>query len=199
MDVDFMDGNYNTAHSASYEGVSPARVLSGITSFYDEGIKPKGNVSYSVNRLPKEEYAKLSSEIMMHQNVYNKPPFDYAFTDDKFYVYNYFGDGDFSVIFAADIEEDSDIIDIIIKGFRDGSINSARSIDSLLEGIKSGREGYSRHIADAVEKRGWDKNLYIPIPPRQSVDNARTPNVGNSDSATTSSRRTHGRSDESEN
>ena len=33
VDVDFMDENYNTAHSASYEGVSPARVLSGITSF----------------------------------------------------------------------------------------------------------------------------------------------------------------------
>ena len=47
VDVDFMDANYNTAHSASYEGVSPARVLSGITSFYDEGIKPKGNVSES--------------------------------------------------------------------------------------------------------------------------------------------------------
>ena len=43
-----MDENYNTAHSASYEGVSPARVLSGITNFYDEGIKPKGNVSYSL-------------------------------------------------------------------------------------------------------------------------------------------------------
>lgn len=50
VDVDFMDENYNTAHSASYEGVSPARVLSGITNFYDEGIKPKGNVSYSVER-----------------------------------------------------------------------------------------------------------------------------------------------------
>lgn len=51
MDVDFMDENYNTAHSASYEGVSPARVLSGITNFYDEGIKPKGNVeSYSINK-----------------------------------------------------------------------------------------------------------------------------------------------------
>ena len=48
VDVDFMDENYNTAHAASYEGVSPARVLSGITSFYDEGIKPKGNVSYSI-------------------------------------------------------------------------------------------------------------------------------------------------------
>lgn len=50
VDVDFMDENYNTAHSASYEGVSPARVLSGINNFYDEGIKPKGNVSYSVER-----------------------------------------------------------------------------------------------------------------------------------------------------
>ena len=50
VDIDFMDENYNTTHSVSYEGVSPARALGGITTFYDEGIKPKGNVSYSVVR-----------------------------------------------------------------------------------------------------------------------------------------------------
>jgi hypothetical protein len=61
VDVDFMDENYNTAHSASYEGVSPARVLSGITSFYDEGIKPKGNVSYSWQE-------KMQKQKKMRQN-----------------------------------------------------------------------------------------------------------------------------------
>ena len=50
VDIDFMDENYNTTHSVSYEGVSPTRALSGITTFYDKGIKPKGNVSYSINR-----------------------------------------------------------------------------------------------------------------------------------------------------
>ena len=50
VDIDFMDENYNTTHAVSYEGVSPARALSGITTFYDKGIKPKGNVSYSINR-----------------------------------------------------------------------------------------------------------------------------------------------------
>ena len=49
VDIGFMDENYNTTHAVSYEGVSPARILSGITSFYDEGIKPKGNVSYSLS------------------------------------------------------------------------------------------------------------------------------------------------------
>ena len=48
VDIDFMDENYNTTHSVSYEGVSPTRALSGITNFYDNGIKPKGNVSYSI-------------------------------------------------------------------------------------------------------------------------------------------------------
>lgn len=61
VDVDFMDENYNTAHSASYEGVSPARVLSGITNFYDEGIKPKGNVSYSLERTNEQFNSKLSA------------------------------------------------------------------------------------------------------------------------------------------
>ena len=50
VDIDFMDENYNTTHAVSYEGVSPARALSGITNFYDNGIKPKGNESYSISR-----------------------------------------------------------------------------------------------------------------------------------------------------
>ena len=49
VDIDFMDENYNTTHAVSYEGVSPTRALSGITTFYDKGIKPKGNVSYSLS------------------------------------------------------------------------------------------------------------------------------------------------------
>ena len=51
VDIDFMDENYNTTHSVSYEGVSPTRALSGITNFYDNGIKPEGNVSYSITRI----------------------------------------------------------------------------------------------------------------------------------------------------
>ena len=50
VDIDFMDENYNTTHAVSYEGVSPTRALSGITNFYDKGIKPNGNVSYSIER-----------------------------------------------------------------------------------------------------------------------------------------------------
>ena len=50
VDIDFMDENYNTTHAVSYEGVSPTRALSGITTFYDKGIKPKGNESYSISR-----------------------------------------------------------------------------------------------------------------------------------------------------
>ena len=113
--------------SASYEGVSPARVLSGITNFYDEGIKPKGNVSESYSiRLSKEEYAELYSEVMDHQHRYNRPPFDYALTRDNFYFYNYLGDGDFSVIFAADIVVDGDLIDYLLERYKNGAIRSAR-------------------------------------------------------------------------
>ena len=50
VDIDFMDENYNTTHAVSYEGVTPTRALSGITTFYDKGIKPKGNESYSISR-----------------------------------------------------------------------------------------------------------------------------------------------------
>ena len=41
--------------------------------------------------LSKEEYAKLASTIMTRQHTYGRPSFDYAFTFDNFYVYDYLG------------------------------------------------------------------------------------------------------------
>lgn len=48
----------------------------------------KEDIRYSI-RLPKEEYAKLSSTIMTRQYTYGRPSFDYATTFDNFYVYDY--------------------------------------------------------------------------------------------------------------
>ena len=194
MDVDFMDENYNTAHSASYEGVSPARVLSGITSFYDEGIKPKGNVSYSVARLPKAEYAKLSSEIMTRQHTYHRPPFDYAYTSGKFYVYDYLGDGDFIIKFALPIvEEYKEAISLISKAIDNGTINSTRNLDTFLETTRSGKGDDIIDLVDVLKERAWYQGVSTPMSSRQGRKARGVSNVGNSDSTTTPSRGTNRR------
>ena len=65
VDIDFMDENYNTSHSASYDSVNSSRVLSDIERYFDEGIKPSGNVSFEIaeaRRKNKNEAQLLATE-----------------------------------------------------------------------------------------------------------------------------------------
>lgn len=65
VDIDFMDENYNTSHSVSYDSVKSSRVLSDIERYFDEGIKPSGNVSFEIaesRRKNKNEAQQLATE-----------------------------------------------------------------------------------------------------------------------------------------
>ena len=189
VDVDFMDENYNTVHSVSYDGVSPARVLSGITNFYDNGIKPKGNVSYSLARLPKVEYGRLSSIIMTRQHTYHRPSFDYAFTLGKFYVYNYLGDGDFIVNFALPIEDKyKEAISLISKSIDDGVVNSTGSLNSFLETARSGEGNDIADLVNVLKERAWYQGIHTSMPSRQGRETRGVSNVGKSDSGETTTR-----------
>ena len=135
VDIDFMDENYNTAHSASYEGVSPARVLSGITSFYDEGIKPKGNVSesYSVSLLTKSKVEEIfggiwladKKEFAKFASAVRKSPFEkdgegIAYTDNYFYAYYRNIDGmpiPYVSVYLNE-EESQDVVNQVNQEFR---------------------------------------------------------------------------------
>ena len=45
VDIDFTDNKGNTVHSVSYSNVLPSRVVADIYKYYNEGIKPIGNVA----------------------------------------------------------------------------------------------------------------------------------------------------------
>ena len=141
VDIDFMDENYNTTHSVSYEGVSPARALSGITTFYDKGIKPEGNVSYSIGRYKKEtvekgfggiwiadrqECAKCASAVKT--TPHEEDGEGIAFTDNYFYAYYRNIDGQ-PIPFASvymNRYESQDVVNKILKDIHDGEIRDVR-------------------------------------------------------------------------
>lgn len=152
-------------------------------------------VKYSI-RLPKEEYATLSSIIMTRQHTYKRPSFDYAFTGRGFYVYNYLGDGISNINFAIPIAGNKDLIDIIYKAIDNGTVNSTRSLDTLLEEIQSGKGGYPRNIINAVKKRRRDKSIYIYSSRGQINNSRRVFASGKRRSGSTTSRGTSRNADE---
>ena len=46
VDIDFTDNKGNTLHSVSYSDAKPQQVIADIMRYYEEGIKPQGNVQY---------------------------------------------------------------------------------------------------------------------------------------------------------
>ena len=141
VDIDFMDENYNTTHAVSYEGVSSARALSGITTFYDKCIKPEGNVSYSIGRYKKgtiekgfggiwiadkQEFAKFASAVKT--TPHEEDGEGIAFTNNYFYAYYRNIDGQ-PIPFASvymNRYESQDVVNRILKDIHDGEIRDVR-------------------------------------------------------------------------
>lgn len=119
--------------------------------------------------LPKEEYAKLASTIMTRQHTYGRPSFDYAFTFDNFYVYDYLGDGDSIINFALPIIGNEDLITNIETSIDNGTITSSGSLDTFVEEIQSGKRGDVNYNANAFKKYERYRGVHIHIP--SSTDN----------------------------
>ena len=65
IDIDFTDSKGNTLHSVSYSNANPQAVVADISRYYEEGIKPTGNVQYeskNIKRIIKEDSEIYSSE-----------------------------------------------------------------------------------------------------------------------------------------
>ena len=120
-------------------------------------------------QLPKEEYAKLSSTIMTRQHTYGKPSFDYAFTSDNFYVYDYLGDGDSIINFAIPIIGNEDLITNIETSIDNGTITSSGSLNTFVKEIQSGKRGDINYNANAFKKYERYRGIHIHIP--SSADN----------------------------
>ena len=68
VDIDFTDDKGNTLHSVSYSDAKPQAVVADIRRYYEDGIKPMGNVQYeekqSINKLIENfDFEVDSSEI----------------------------------------------------------------------------------------------------------------------------------------
>lgn len=109
-------------------------------------------VKYSI-RLPKKEYAKLSSEISNRQFIQKKPSFDYAYTYDNFYIYDYLGDGVFRINFVMPIIGNEDFIDIIYKAIDNGTITDTAGFDIYAKNLSSKQRTNYRRFANAFKKR----------------------------------------------
>ena len=112
-------------------------------------------------KLPKEEYAKLSSTIMERQHTYGRPPFDYAFTDGSFYVYDYLGDGDSIINFAMPIVGNEDLIQNITNSIDNGTITDTRSLDLYAENLQGKQRVNYRRFADAFKKRHGNRGYGV--------------------------------------
>ena len=111
--------------------------------------------------LPKEEYAKLASTIMTRQHTYGRPPFDYAFTDGSFYVYDYLGDGDSIINFAMPIVGNEDLIQNITNSIDNGTITDTRGLDLYAENLQGKQRVNYRRFADAFKKRHGNRGYGV--------------------------------------
>jgi hypothetical protein len=149
--------------------------------------------------LPKEEYAKLSSTIMTRQHTYGRPSFDYAFTFDNFYVYDYLGDGESVANFALPIIGNEEIIRNITTSIDNGTINSSRSLDTLIKEIRLGKRGDIAYNADALKKYKRYRGIHIRIPSREYNEAGGLPEISGTYSRGLASRGESGNSNESGN
>ena len=158
------DGVINEEDGAIWEYVAfnPNQIKSADPITYDdagnviplsERFNPeKEDIRYSI-RLPKAEYAILSSTIMTRQHTYGNPSFDYAFTADNFYVYNYLGDGVSNVNFAMPIIGNEELIHNISTSIDNGIITDARSLNLYTENLQGKQRTDYRRFANAFKKR----------------------------------------------
>lgn len=158
----------------------------------------KEDIRYSI-RLPKEEYAKLSLTIMTRQHTYGRPSFDYAFTFDNFYVYDYLGDGESVANFALPIIGNEEIIRNITTSIDNGTINSSRSLDTLIKEIRLGKRGDIAYNADALKKYKRYRGIHIRIPSREYNEAGGLPEISGTYSRGLASRGESGNSNESGN
>lgn len=67
--IDFGKG-WDTEHYAEYEAARASRVLGDIDRYFDEGIKPTGNVRYSLSNLPTGLFNDFAEEFEALQKEY---------------------------------------------------------------------------------------------------------------------------------
>ncbi|MBO5018164.1 MAG: hypothetical protein J6C56_04805 [Alistipes sp.] len=82
--IDFGKG-WDTEHYAEYEAARASRVLGDIDRYFDEGIKPTGNVRFSLSSVEDEKFQRKTAFLTDLMREYNIPlPTFIAQTSDEF-------------------------------------------------------------------------------------------------------------------
>ena len=63
VDIDFTDDKGNTLHSVSYSNAKPQAVVADIRRYYEDGIKPMGNVQYEAKNNEKHIVENFDFEV----------------------------------------------------------------------------------------------------------------------------------------
>ena len=104
------------------------------------------------SNISKDEYAKLAKEINTRNNVYNRAnlQYDTAFTDNNFYVYENYGDNNFSVVYSTEIVGNEARTNMIKEAINNGETNRSRaSVNRTIKDIKSRRANNNGNNSNA--------------------------------------------------
>lgn len=99
VDIDFTDEKGDTIHSVSYEDAQPGRVVADILRFYEEGIRPEGNIRLEnidaitdiiaeavTKKLRREDKRKMSKDI----RTVIREEITRLLTEDEEMMYSYY-------------------------------------------------------------------------------------------------------------
>ena len=120
--------------------------------------------------LPKDEYAKVAHAIATNKGL-KKAGMNEVFTDNNYYIYTAKKNGDFTVRFGLPIGGNEDVINELSEGIKDGTIRNARSLHSVVEGMRGERNKDYGNNAD-VEGRYRSSKGTGDLALRQKADSA---------------------------
>lgn len=130
----------------------------------EEGIFSKGP------KLSKKEREILREEVMKNNNLYGKnKPIETAFTANNFYIYNNFGDGDFSVIRRIKIEGNEDLINDLYNEVQNGTNEDTKNISRTIKEVIRRRRLYNSNNSNAKGERRNDGG-YVDLDLRESSE-----------------------------
>ena len=108
-------------------------------------------------KLSKKEREILREEVMKNNNLYGKnKPIETAFTANNFYIYNNFGDGDFSVIRRIKIEGNEDLINYLSNIVQNETYTNTRSITAIIREFRSRQKQYNSSNGNVKGERGYN-------------------------------------------
>ena len=108
-------------------------------------------------KLSKKEREILREEVMKNNNLYGKnKPIESAFTANNFYIYNNFGNDDFSVIRRIKIEGNEDLINYLSNIVQNETYTNTRSITAIIREFRSRQKQYNSSNGNVKGERGYN-------------------------------------------